>query len=64
MLDGELTREAAIADDARRNQAFAKRQRTWFRSEPESTWLDGRRERPAAVVDGRETLPGYTFDRP
>ena len=40
VLDGELTREAAIAEDARRNQAFAKRQRTWFRAEPDITWLD------------------------
>jgi tRNA dimethylallyltransferase len=39
-LDGELTREAAIAEDARRNQAFAKRQRTWFRAEPGIEWLD------------------------
>ncbi len=40
VLDGELTRDAAIAEDARRNQAFAKRQRTWFRAEPDITWLD------------------------
>ena len=40
VLDGDLTREAAIAADARRNQAFAKRQRTWFRAEPDIDWLD------------------------
>ncbi len=40
VLDGKLSREAAIAEDARRNQAFAKRQRTWFRSEPDIEWLD------------------------
>ena len=40
VLDGQLNREAAIAEDARRNAAFAKRQRTWFRSEPDVTWLD------------------------
>jgi tRNA dimethylallyltransferase len=40
VLDGELTRDAAIAEDTRRNQAFAKRQRTWFRSEPDIDWLD------------------------
>ena len=39
VLDGELTRDAAIEEDARRNQAFAKRQRTWFRSEPDVEWL-------------------------
>ena len=41
VLDGELTRDAAIELDARRNVAFAKRQPTWFRSEPGISWLDG-----------------------
>ena len=40
MLDGELSRDAAIELDAKRNVAFAKRQRTWFRSEPGIQWLD------------------------
>ena len=38
--DGQLTRDAAIELDAKRNVAFAKRQRTWFRAEPDVTWLD------------------------
>ncbi len=33
VLDGERTRDEAIDDDARRNVAFAKRQRTWFRTD-------------------------------
>jgi tRNA dimethylallyltransferase len=40
VLDGELTRQAAIELDARRNQQFARRQATWFRSEPGVAWLD------------------------
>lgn len=40
VLDGGLTRQAAIELDARRNVAFAKRQRTWFRSEADIEWLD------------------------
>jgi tRNA dimethylallyltransferase len=47
VLDGELTRDAAIEEDARRNQAFAKRQRTWFRAEPDVEWLDA--SAPASV---------------
>ena len=39
VLDGELTLPAAIELDVRRNVAFAKRQRTWFRSEPDIAWL-------------------------
>jgi tRNA dimethylallyltransferase len=40
VLDGVSTREEAIELDARRNVAFAKRQRTWFRSERAIQWLD------------------------
>jgi tRNA dimethylallyltransferase len=40
VLDGRLTREQAIEEDARHNAAFAKRQRTWFRREPEIAWFD------------------------
>jgi tRNA dimethylallyltransferase len=40
LIDGTLTREQAIELDARRNVAFAKRQATWFRSEPGVKWLD------------------------
>jgi tRNA dimethylallyltransferase len=40
VIDGKLDREAAIAQDATRNASFAKRQRTWFRAEPDITWLD------------------------
>jgi tRNA dimethylallyltransferase len=60
VLDGELTREAAIAEDARRNQAFAKRQRTWFRAEPDITWLDATTRSPvdAVVASARTLLAG------
>ena len=40
VLDGELNRDAAIDLDAQRNVAFSKRQRTWFRSEPDIAWFD------------------------
>ena len=40
VVDGRLTLEAAIEQDIRRNIAFAKRQRTWFRAESAVTWLD------------------------
>ena len=50
VIDGELTREAAIELDAQRNIAFAKRQRTWFRSEPDITWLDATDGLPVATA--------------
>ena len=40
VVDGEANLEEAIGADARRNVAFARRQRTWFRSEPDIEWLD------------------------
>jgi tRNA dimethylallyltransferase len=40
LLDGELDLEAAIALDAQRNVAFAKRQATWFRREPALAVVD------------------------
>ena len=43
VADGRTTLDEAVELDARRNVAFAKRQRTWFRSEPDITWLDASR---------------------
>ena len=58
VLDGELTSAAAIELDARRNLAFAKRQRTWFRAEPDIDWLDATADLPtvAAFVRVRALL--------
>jgi tRNA dimethylallyltransferase len=50
VLDGELTREAAIGRDAARNLAFAKRQRTWFRAEPGIAWHDATNGVPLAAA--------------
>ncbi len=46
VADGRRTLDEAIDLDARRNIAFAKRQRTWFRSEADVTWLDATIEDP------------------
>jgi tRNA dimethylallyltransferase len=40
LADGLIGREEAIEQNARRNALFAKRQRTWFRAEPDVAWLD------------------------
>jgi tRNA dimethylallyltransferase len=50
VLDGELTRDAAIDLNAQRNLAFSKRQRTWFRSEPDITWLDATQGLPTRTA--------------
>jgi tRNA dimethylallyltransferase len=54
VLDGRMTLDDAIALDIQRNVAFARRQRTWFRSEPGIAWLDASLdlvESARAVVD-------------
>lgn len=50
VLDGETTLKAAIELDARRNIAFAKRQRTWFRAEPGISWMDATERLPVAAA--------------
>ena len=46
VADGSMTVDAAVEADARRNIAFAKRQRTWFRAEPDVTWVDATGDDP------------------
>ena len=50
VLDGHLTLDAAIEVDIGRNVAFAKRQRTWFRAEPDMGWYDTTAEPPIETV--------------
>jgi tRNA dimethylallyltransferase len=50
VIDGELSRAAAIDLVAQRTLAFSKRQRTWFRSEPGITWLDATEGPPTAAA--------------
>ncbi len=50
VLDGELTRSAAIELNAQRNNAFSKRQRTWFRTEPGIAWFDATETLPIAAA--------------
>ena len=40
-IEGKLTEESAIEQIQRATRQFAKRQLTWFRREPEVTWLQG-----------------------
>jgi tRNA dimethylallyltransferase len=51
VLDGELTLEQAIELDARRNVAFAKRQRTWFRAERALAVIDATKDGAPELLD-------------
>jgi tRNA dimethylallyltransferase len=52
MLCGECSEEEALDDLVRSTERFAKRQRTWFRAEPEAVWCDPQQgfERAADAV--------------
>ncbi len=41
LLSGELSREQAISAAQQAHRNYAKRQMTWFRREPDVTWLKG-----------------------
>lgn len=75
VLDGRATIEEAVAEDARRTRRYARRQETWFRSEPDIAWLPATGARlpealdrtmrwlDAAVTGRRARLsPGATAD--
>ncbi len=48
VIAGSMSPEQAIAEDARRNVLFARRQATWFRREPDVCWLAATVEPPLA----------------
>jgi len=50
VIDGRLSPEEAIAEDARRNVHFGRRQATWFRREPDVVWLDATTDLPLAMA--------------
>ncbi len=47
LLNGEISRERAIAEAQQGHRNYAKRQMTWFRREPEVHWLRGFGDEPA-----------------
>jgi tRNA dimethylallyltransferase len=40
VVEGRMTREAALGETIVRTRAYARRQRTWFAAAPEIRWLD------------------------
>ena len=56
LLRGELTREQVIAAAQQGHRNYAKRQMTWFRREPEVTWLEGFGDDAAIVEQAAELV--------
>jgi tRNA dimethylallyltransferase len=43
-IEGKMTESAAIEETKKQSRHYAKRQLTWFRTDPSILWLDGRLE--------------------
>ena len=56
LLDGRIDRAGYLEINVRRNAAFARRQRTWFRSEPDIAWLDAAADPLPDALDAARRL--------
>jgi tRNA dimethylallyltransferase len=50
LLKGEIDREAAVDAVQQAHRNYAKRQMTWFRREPEVTWVHGFGDQPEIIT--------------
>ena len=57
VLAGRADLETAIATTVARTRAYAKRQRTWFRSQPDITWLDADEDPASTALAARGRVP-------
>ncbi|MEO8228953.1 MAG: tRNA (adenosine(37)-N6)-dimethylallyltransferase MiaA [Chloroflexota bacterium] len=63
VLEGRTSIDEAIDLDVQRNVAFAKRQRTWFRTEPDIAWLDAETDPVGPARAAIERLLGHARTR-
>ena len=61
VLDGRLTLEEAIERNIARNRQLARRQRTWFRAEPDINWLDATSD---SLVDDAHEIAAQVLSGP
>ncbi len=59
-LRGELTREQALVATQQGHRNYAKRQMTWFRREPDVTWLEGFGEEVIVEKEAAELVSSRT----
>jgi len=62
-LEGKLSLEAAIAAITQATRHYAKRQLTWFRREPDVTWVEGFGDEPE-TIDLTDRLLAKATERP
>jgi tRNA dimethylallyltransferase len=63
-LRGELTREQALTATQQGHRNYAKRQMTWFRREPDVTWLAGFGDDPSVAREAAELVSSRITLRP
>ena len=56
LLKGELDREAAVDAVQQAHRNYAKRQMTWFRREPDVTWMKGFGDDPLVVTHAADVV--------
>jgi hypothetical protein len=61
LLDGRLTRDAAIRRTIQRTAQLAKRQMTWFRHQLQVLWVDVREDDPLARTAEAVEKPGMNM---
>jgi len=59
-LRGEITLEDALRDTQTATRHYAKRQRTWFRREPDMNWFSGFGDDPGLQHQVLEALKGWS----
>ncbi len=64
LLRGERTREQALAAAQQGHRNYAKRQMTWFRREPDVTWIAGFGDDPAMARQAAELVSSQIAVRP
>jgi len=58
-LSGRLSLEDAIEETKKESRRYAKRQLTWFRSDPEIVWLDGRLDAGALLREAARLISSF-----
>jgi tRNA dimethylallyltransferase len=59
LLQGRLSLEEAKASTRLETRRYAKRQRTWFRKEPDAEWINGFGDDPSAQATARSLVAGF-----
>ncbi len=63
LLKGEISRDAAIGAIQQAHRNYAKRQMTWFRREPDVSWINEFGDQPEAIERASELIENHLHPR-